>query len=944
MLVFLSPPPFAGAQNLKPFTSLRVIRTERFDIVFPEESRRTALELAGMADGIYERVSGLLGIELDARVPVTITPHTDRFNAYMNPFPYPHIVLFDTPLDPEWTTFRNSLEGLFLHELVHAVSLSSRGKTEDFFHGLFGGWVIPAGFVAPLFMGEGVTVSFESLDGSGRANDPRVRQRIRQAQRDGTFLTPFQAAGAYDLPPQGNAYYEYGGLFSDWLQERRGMEKYAELWKGMGSRFPVSLNFDRHGFFRIFEQTYGMTFKKAWADFAASLALVGLEGNDARLLEGELLIEAMDSAGGRVFLLDGVASRVLEWDPATGSSRTAVQGLPLAADIDVSADGKLLLVSGYRTAGDRSIAEVEEYDTAKGRKTGRSWKSLYKARYFRDGLVGIGSDLHANRLVWRDRTGAERVLLEGSSERSYSSPAPLDGDRIAFIVAEKGDRRIGIYDFRTGTAALLETDLSDDFSRWRYARDLRASDGALYFTYDHDDRFSKLALIRLDGASDGTAVFSGRDFSGGVQAPVEAAGSLYYRGAFSTWDALMRFPEAPASLEGVHAAVRLAPWPAVSAPDASAVASASAPDASAVAVAAEPVAVARIEKRYSALPYLNPFSLWIPVPLLRTDGTAISLDGGGILSYLSDPTDMNTVMLSAGGDRAGNLGYFEIEWKNLGLGVPLTLYASDAIAFQESDGESRAYRATRFLSSLSFERGVRGEGTRAFIAPSAQAAFNAPDPQDGSGSYEWTYDEPRYAVGLDVGLSTMSKKAWRLFAEGSSLAFSARLTLPESESRLDAVARFSAQRPFGARVTAYAAWDEDGVGLDGESALFGSSSWASESAAEYAREAPSALNWVAGAEIDLLAVSIETQTNLSHLYFNRLFATVGWRGAVFDADDVSLVQSLTAKAGAVLSGIPAAMVPVRFSPYAWAALKLSNLGDDDAGNDLAVGFALSVEW
>ncbi|HCM28947.1 MAG TPA: hypothetical protein DIC34_20815, partial [Treponema sp.] len=481
-----------------------------------------------------------------------------------------------------------------------------------------------------------------------------------------------------------------------------------------------------------------------------------------------------------------------------------------------------------------------------------------------------------------------------------------------------------------------ETDLSDDYSRWRYARDLRASEGALYFAYDHDDRFYKLARIRLDGASAGTAVFSARDFSGGIQAPVEAAGSLYYRGAFSTWDSLMRFPEAPASLEGIHAVVRLAPWPAASAP-------------------APAVAVPRTEKRYSALPYLNPFSLWIPVPLLRTDGTSISLDGGGILSYLSDPTDMNTVVLSAGGDRAGNLGYFEIEWRNLGLGVPLTLYASDAIAFEEGDRESRAYRATRFFSSLSFERGVRGEGTRAFIAPTAQAAFNAPDPQDGSGAYGWAYNEPSYAVGLDIGISNISRKLWRVFAEGSSLALSARLTLPAAEGRLDAVARFSAQRPFGARVTAYATWDEGGVGLDGESLLFGSSSWASESAAEYAREAPSALKWVAGGEIDLLAVSIETQTNLSHLYFNRLFATVGWRGAVFDPeagaspgtswpDDVSLVQSLTAKAGAVLSGIPAAMVPVRFSPYAWAALKLSNLSDDDDGNDLAVGFALSVEW
>ncbi|MDR0597594.1 MAG: hypothetical protein LBG14_03715, partial [Treponema sp.] len=79
----------AGAQTFKPFTALRVIQTERFDIIFPPESERSARILAAKADGIYDRVSGLLGISLDRRVPVSITPHTEQFNGYMNPVPYP---------------------------------------------------------------------------------------------------------------------------------------------------------------------------------------------------------------------------------------------------------------------------------------------------------------------------------------------------------------------------------------------------------------------------------------------------------------------------------------------------------------------------------------------------------------------------------------------------------------------------------------------------------------------------------------------------------------------------------------------------------------------------------------------------------------------------------------------------------------------------------------
>ena len=127
--------------------------------------------MAASADQIYERVSSLLNIQLRGRVPVLITPHTDQFTGYYSSSPYPHIVLYDTPASTEWTSFSNSLESLFLHELTHAVSLNTRDAWLDSMYRIFGAWVTPALINAPFFMVEGVTVSFESLDGFGRAND-----------------------------------------------------------------------------------------------------------------------------------------------------------------------------------------------------------------------------------------------------------------------------------------------------------------------------------------------------------------------------------------------------------------------------------------------------------------------------------------------------------------------------------------------------------------------------------------------------------------------------------------------------------------------------------------------------------------------------------------------------------------------------------------------------
>jgi len=57
-----------------------------------------------------------------------------------------------------------------------------------------------------------------------------------------------------------------------------------------------------------------------------------------------------------------------------------------------------------------------------------------------------------------------------------------------------------------------------------------------------------------------TAIFSERDFSGGVFLPVMVGDEIYYRGAFATWDALMKFPEKAHSLSGLRVPLRLRPW------------------------------------------------------------------------------------------------------------------------------------------------------------------------------------------------------------------------------------------------------------------------------------------------------------------------------------------------------------------------------------------------
>jgi len=148
----------ANAQLFRPFASFRLIRTEYFDIIFPRESESSARLLASYADDVYRELRSLLGIGLPGRIPVTFAPHTDLFNGFYSPIPSPRIVLFDTPMDLEWTNFPDGLKGLFIHELAHAITMNTRGGIWRGLHRIFGNWSTPALWNAPLFMVEGVAI------------------------------------------------------------------------------------------------------------------------------------------------------------------------------------------------------------------------------------------------------------------------------------------------------------------------------------------------------------------------------------------------------------------------------------------------------------------------------------------------------------------------------------------------------------------------------------------------------------------------------------------------------------------------------------------------------------------------------------------------------------------------------------------------------------------
>ncbi|AEJ18392.1 hypothetical protein Spica_0224 [Gracilinema caldarium DSM 7334] len=942
--------PIIYGQNFKPFTKLFVLKTTHFDIIYSEQSRPTAMRLASFADEVYSEVSSLLGITVPDRIPVTITPDTDEFNGYMAAVPYPHIVLFDTPMDIEWTTFQDPLRSLFLHELTHAISLSSRGGFLKGLHNIFGSWATPTLLTAPMYMIEGVTVSFESLDGYGRANDPLIQQRIRQAVLEKRPLSPFQASGVYDLPPLDRAYYEYGGLFSAWLQKTYGMDTYGELWRAMGARIPLSLFYYNYGFARIFKDTYHTPLKDAWQNFLKTYqsdTVQPLEPSDI-LVQG-LQIRCLTAADNGVYGIDSKEQILFKLDIPQLGQKAKVQRIRSVPDsvyeITLNTNQDHLLLSYYRYSGARATAVVGEYTTA-GKATGREWTGLYNASYFRDGVVGIAAHLHTTDLVYIDRAGQRHRLASGTEQILFSKPVPIDDNRIALIVSSKGIRKLAIFNIDEQAFYSVQTDLSDDVDRWRYIRNLSNKGSTLFFAFNHDYRFYKLGSLNLDAENTEKALFfSNVDRFGGVLLPVQTGESILYCSDGSTWDTLARYPM---SDEGTYTRFRLVPL-----------------DFGTEEIN-QPVSLSssqpkQKEAAYNPVRYLNPLKFWLPVPLINNVDNHIRIDGMGIITFFMDPTDTNIIFINAGGDLVGKLGYFDIAWTSLNLGFPVVSSFSDKIEGIDSDKGYLMYRATRASIESPLTISL-GDGIfNLHLIPSIAMLLAAYNPENESSAYQWTYEHPLWTYGISLGISNLYRKPWQLFGNGLGLDLYVRATNEPNSGRLDTTLRECKETIFawfGLRGSLYAAWDKQGLSLDGKNPSFENIPFADVAATEYASQAPGNLPWVTGGELEVKLFSFETQSNISHLYLNRLFATAAYRWVLYETVAESNLQtagyelsnniyghhSMLLKIGTVVSATPITMAPLRYSPYFWAAVKLSNLQDQEPNNDFQLGFALSLEW
>lgn len=335
--------------------NIRISKTKFFDLIYPKQSEKSAQILFEKADDLYLELKNTLNMRHDFRIPVVISPAQDEFNAYQSCAPFTHIVIFDTPAPAEQSYFSEELLNTFRHELIHAITYSLKNKFFSNFSKIFGDTWNPALITVTTGMAEGATVSIESQHGEGRMNNGFHLNLVRQAKIEGKFPKFSEIQGAKDIYPGTSESYYFGGAFSEFLQNKYGMEKYASFWYRC-------VNFRSLTYFGAFKKTYGISIKEAWQDFYDSIPV-----------EDNLAVNQKDSSSTKTN--DSIPLNILKKQKAGKSIALASNGKSIVFYHD--SDVKISTGPKYEKSKKLfSLPNVKSLSlSADGRFIGASWIS-----------------------------------------------------------------------------------------------------------------------------------------------------------------------------------------------------------------------------------------------------------------------------------------------------------------------------------------------------------------------------------------------------------------------------------------------------------------------------------------------------------------------------------------------------------------------------------------
>jgi hypothetical protein len=254
-----------------PSQQWRTIETPHFYVHYYRNVRhdeaRVAQLVARAAELAHARIVPALRHAPSAKTHVVVTDDTDGANGSAQIVPMNIVRLYLT--GPTSLSTLNDYDdwiyGLILHEYAHIVHIDTIHGLARIVNYVLGKTWAP-NQVQPRWFIEGVSTYYETARSGGGRNRSSIHDMyLRMAVLEGKLLEIDQISSWTRYIPRGNVPYLYGGRFLQYLVERFGEKKLADISHVYGGTIiPWAIN-------RIAKQTLGHTFVELYDDFKRHL-------------------------------------------------------------------------------------------------------------------------------------------------------------------------------------------------------------------------------------------------------------------------------------------------------------------------------------------------------------------------------------------------------------------------------------------------------------------------------------------------------------------------------------------------------------------------------------------------------------------------------------------------------------------------------------------------
>ncbi len=220
ILIVISTPTLSATNNIQTLKEWKAIESEHFQIYFTKEKALQAWDTLFHLESYYNRLLNT-PIYLPQKTSVVLEDYGMTVNgAAMAP---PIKLKMGTHAPPSWSTlsqYKNFNRLLSIHELTHALHMSSSSYIPRFFTRIFSDFFHP-NLYNNRWLIEGVAVKKESFFDpyEGRLNSPYYQAVLNAHIKDNKTIPYTKLDSPYHHHLQGSIAYIYGSLFMQYLTD-----------------------------------------------------------------------------------------------------------------------------------------------------------------------------------------------------------------------------------------------------------------------------------------------------------------------------------------------------------------------------------------------------------------------------------------------------------------------------------------------------------------------------------------------------------------------------------------------------------------------------------------------------------------------------------------------------------------------------------------------------